>query len=108
MNIPNGMKLRHLEAFLAVAEAGTISAAARARNVSQPALSKTIGELEAQLGTELFTRTGRQAILTPAGEAFRRHALSSLQSLEAGVRALTGGGRMDVVKVGVLPTVASG
>ncbi|WP_417278040.1 LysR substrate-binding domain-containing protein [Celeribacter sp.] len=108
MDIPNGMKLRHLEAFLAVAEAGTISAAARARNVSQPALSKTIAELEAQLGTELFTRTGRQAVLTPAGEAFRRHALSSLQSLEAGVRALTGGGRMDVVKVGVLPTVASG
>ncbi|WP_081423954.1 LysR substrate-binding domain-containing protein [Celeribacter ethanolicus] len=108
MNIPNGMKLRHLEAFLAVSEAGTISAAARARNVSQPALSKTIGELEAQLGTDLFTRTGRQAVLTPAGEAFRRYALSSLQSLEAGVRALTGGGRMDVVKVGVLPTVASG
>nr|WP_319249873.1 LysR substrate-binding domain-containing protein [uncultured Celeribacter sp.] len=108
MNIPNGLKLRHLEAFLAVAKAGTITAAARARNVSQPALSKTIAELEIQLGAPLFTRTGRQAVLTPAGEAFRRHALSSLQSLEAGVRAITGGGRMDVVKVGVLPTVASG
>lgn len=108
MNIPNGIKLRHLEAFLAVAEAATISAAARARNVSQPALSKTISELETMLGTALFTRTGRQVVLTPAGEAFRRHALASLQSLEAGVRAITGAGRVDVVKVGVLPTVASG
>ncbi len=102
------MKLRHLEAFLSVAEAGTISAAARARHVSQPALSKTISELETQLGAPLFERTGRRVVLTLAGEAFRRHALSSLQSLEAGVRAISGGGRTDVVKVGVLPTVASG
>lgn len=102
------MKLRHLEAFLTVAQSGTISAAARARNVSQPALSKTISELETLLGAQLFERTGRRAVLTPAGEAFRRHALSSLQSLEAGVRVLKGGARTDVVKVGVLPTVASG
>ncbi|MCA0043180.1 LysR substrate-binding domain-containing protein [Celeribacter litoreus] len=108
MNIPSGMKLRHLEAFLSVAEAGTITGAAKARNVSQPALSKTISELEAQLGTALFERTGRRAVLTPAGEAFRRHTLSSLQSLEAGVRAITGVGQTDVVRVGVLPTVASG
>ena len=108
MNIPSGLKLRHVEAFLAVAEAGTISAAARNRHVSQPALSKTISELETQLGKPLFERTGRRVLLTPAGEAFRRHALSSLQSLEAGVRALKGGGRTDVVRVGVLPTVASG
>ncbi|WP_368411558.1 LysR substrate-binding domain-containing protein [Celeribacter halophilus] len=108
MSILSGIKLRHIEAFLAVAEAGTISAAARSRNVSQPALSKTISELETQVGTTLFIRTGRRAVLTPAGEAFRRHALSSLHSLEAGIRAITGGGRTDVVKVGVLPTVASG
>ena len=108
MSIPNGIKLRHLEAFLAVAEAGTISAAARTRHVSQPALSKTISELESYLAVSLFTRTGRRALLTPAGETFRRHALSSMQSLETGIRTITGGGRNDVVKVGVLPTVASG
>jgi len=108
MNIPNGLKLRHLEAFLSVAEAGTISAAARVRNVSQPALSKTVSELEAQLGTELFERTGRRAILTPGGEAFRRHAIAALQSLEAGCRVLSGPSHRDLVKVGVLPTVAGG
>lgn len=108
MDIPNGMKLRHLEAFLAVSQNGNISAAARARHVSQPALSKTITELEALLGTTLFDRAGRRAILTPAGEGFRAHALAAVQSLEAGVRNLSGRSAADLVKVGVLPTVAGG
>lgn len=108
MNIPSGLKLRHLEAFLTVAQAGTISAAARLRNVSQPALSKTISELEALLGAQLFERTGRRAVLTPAGENFRAHARASLQSLEAGVRDLSGQAAAGLVKVGVLPTVAGG
>lgn len=106
MNIPPGLKLRHIEAFLAVARSGTISAAARVRNVSQPALSKTVNELETILGTALFERTGRRAILTPAGEGFRAHALAALQSLEAGVRDLSGKVPVGLVKVGVLPTVA--
>lgn len=108
MAIPIGMKLRHLEAFLAVSQNGNISAAARARGVSQPALSKTITELETLLGAPLFERVGRRALLTPAGEGFRVHALAALQSLEAGVRDLSGKGTADLVKVGVLPTVAGG
>lgn len=108
MDIPKDLKLRHLEAFLAVAETGTISAAARAQNVSQPAMSKTLSDLEAQLGTLLFERTGRRAILTAGGEVFRRHAVASLQSLEAGCRVLRAPTHTDLVKVGVLPTVAGG
>lgn len=108
MNIPKDLKLRHLEAFLAVAETGTISAAARAQNVSQPAMSKTLSDLEAQLGTLLFERTGRRAILTAGGEVFRGHAVASLQSLEAGCRVLRVPAHTDLVKVGVLPTVAGG
>jgi len=108
MSIPNGMKLRHLEAFLAVSQNGNISAAARARNVSQPALSKTITELETLLGSQLFERAGRRAILTSAGEGFRAHALAAVQSLEAGVRDISGRAAADLVKVGVLPTVAGG
>ncbi len=102
------MKLRHLEAFLAVSQNGNISAAARARNVSQPALSKTITELELLLNAKLFDRAGRRAVLTPAGEAFRIHALAAVQSLEAGVRDLSGRPVEGLVKVGVLPTVAGG
>ena len=108
MDIPKSLKLRHIEAFLAVAETGTISAAARMRNVSQPALSKTMSDLEAELGIALFERTGRRTILTPGGEVFRRHALAAVQSLEAGCRVGGGASRTDLVKVGVLPTVAGG
>lgn len=108
MVLPNGMKLRHLEAFLAVAQHGTISAAARARHVSQPALSKTIAELELLLGTTLFDRSGRRVVLTPAGSGFRAHALAALSRLETGVRALSGQPPAGLVKVGVLPTVAGG
>ncbi|GAA3876918.1 LysR substrate-binding domain-containing protein [Celeribacter arenosi] len=108
MNIPNGMKLRHIEAFLAVARSGTITAAAQARHVSQPALSKTLSELETLLATKLFDRTGRRAVLTPAGESFRAHSMVAIQSLEKGVRDIGGEGPGDLVKVGVLPTVAGG
>ncbi len=106
MDIPNGIKLRHLEAFLAVTEVGTISAAARARHVSQPALSKTISELETALSAQLFERSGRRTVLTPAGESFRRHAMAALQTLEAGCRMAAQPVRSDLVKIGVLPTVA--
>ncbi|NNU80146.1 LysR family transcriptional regulator [Halovulum dunhuangense] len=108
MDIPHGLKLRHLECFLAVAEEGTISAAARRRNITQPALSKTIADLETLLGARLFERVGRRTVPTPAGDSFRRHALSALHSLETGVRTISGGRPVDVVSVGVLPTVAGG
>lgn len=108
MNIPKGLKLRHLEAFLAVADAKKFSGAARILNVSQPAMSKTLIDLEAQLETQLFERTGRRAILTPGGEVFRRHAISSMQSLEAGCRILSDHLYTDRVRAGVLPAVAGG
>lgn len=106
MNIPSGLKLRHVEAFLAVASHGNISAAARARHVSQPALSKTVSDLEALLGVTLFERSGRRAVLTPAGETFRSHAQVVLRSLEAAVDTFSGRASGGQVKVGVLPTVA--
>jgi LysR family pca operon transcriptional activator len=108
MAIPNGIRLRHLEAFLAVCEGGTISGAAKVRHISQPALSKTIGELEKLLDVTLFNRVGRQTIPTAEGEIFRRHALDSLRSLDAGCGALSGTDSASRVKVGVLPTVIGG
>ncbi|MGR3496877.1 LysR substrate-binding domain-containing protein [Citreimonas sp.] len=106
MIIPNGLKLRHVEAFLAVADLGGLTAAARARHVSQPALSKTIADLESLVGAKLFDRTGRRVVLNAEGRAFRRHALQALASLEAGIRSLGGAGPDDRIAVGVLPTVA--
>lgn len=55
--------------FLAVAEAGSLSAAARALRLSQPTLGRHMAELEHALGTVLFTRLPRGLTLTEAGAA---------------------------------------
>jgi LysR family transcriptional regulator of abg operon len=67
------MKMRHIQAFLAVVEAGGIRAAAKRLGISQPALSKTIQELETSLGAPLVTRSAQGSTPTDYGEAlFRR------------------------------------
>lgn len=108
MTIPSSLKLRHLEAFLDVVRHGNISAAARARNVSQPALSKTISDLETLMSVRLFDRAGRRTALTAAGENFKSSALAAMRNLEAAVSGVSDQAAGGQVKVGVLPTVAGG
>jgi LysR family pca operon transcriptional activator len=100
------LKLRHIRAFLDIAADGTLSAVARAQGITQPALSRTLAELEDLLDQPLFLRQGRRLILTESGTLFRRHALAALQSLEAGVAAIRPG-QGGAIRVGVLPTVAT-
>lgn len=101
-----GVKLRHIRAFLDIAAEGGLSAAARAQGISQPALSRTLAELETLLGQPMFLRQGRRLILTEGGALFRRHALSALQALEAGAMALRPGSS-GTLRIGVLPSVAT-
>ncbi|MER5171058.1 MULTISPECIES: LysR substrate-binding domain-containing protein [Thioclava] len=108
MGLHRGVKLRHVRAFLDVIDQGSISAAARGQGISQPALSKTLAELEAMLEVELLSREGRSVGLTPAGRAFRRHALQALQQLDTAVVAAQGGTSSDMLNVGLLPTVSGG
>jgi DNA-binding transcriptional LysR family regulator len=54
------MELRHLRSFVAVADSGSISLAARRLNVTQPALSRQIQDLERDMGVRLFDRIGRR------------------------------------------------
>ena len=75
-----------IEVFLAVAEEGTISAAARRLGVSAPAISQQIGSVETSLRAVLFDRSARPFTLTPAGAIFRRHAQVILNA-EAEARA---------------------
>ena len=56
------IKLRHLRAFLDIAAEENLSAVARRHGISQPALSRTLSELEDLLGTALFERAGRRLV----------------------------------------------
>lgn len=100
------IKLRHLRAFLDIAAAGALSPVARAQGISQPALSRTLAELEDLLATQLFRRERRRLVLTDQGAMFRHHATIGLRALEAGVAALSpaAGGH---IRLGILPTAAT-
>jgi LysR family pca operon transcriptional activator len=98
---------RHVRCFLEVARLSSVGQAADALNVSQPAVSKTLRELEERLGTALFERAGRRLRLTTAGRLFQKHAGLSLAELDRGMRAVAGPAERDVLAVGVLPTVAT-
>ncbi len=102
-----GIKLRQIRAFLDVAAEGRLSTVARQRGLTQPALSRSIAELEALLGQKLFRREGRGLVLSEAGEMFRRHAAQGVRSLEAGAAALDPRSPAGRLRVGVLPTVAT-
>lgn len=102
-----GIKLRHIRLFLQVADSGNLSAAGRALGLTQPAMSKSLTELEAMLGTPLFTRNGRRMALTAHGETLRRHARDAVASLDAGARALQPGAGRARLSVGLLPTVST-
>lgn len=103
-----GIKLRHIRAFLDIASEASLSAVARAQGITQPALSRSLAELEAMLGEKLFHRQGRRLVLTEAGAVFRRHASLGLQALETGAAALRPGGDAGGrLRVGVLPTAAT-
>ncbi len=62
------MELRQLKHFIAVAEAGSITAAAKMLRLTQPALSRQIKALEEELETALLERGAHSIALTPAGE----------------------------------------
>ena len=72
------MDLRVIEYFLAVAEEGNISHAAELLHISQPALSKNIALLEADLDVKLFDRRGKRFSLSPMGARVLEHARSIL------------------------------
>ncbi len=69
----NNLDWNRARAFLATAEAGSLSAAARELSLSQPTLSRQIAAFEAELDVTLFERVGKKLILTEAGETLLLH-----------------------------------
>ena len=87
------MDTQNLRAFLLVAESRSFSQAAKRLHLTQPAVSKRIAQLEAQLNVSLFDRIGRRISTTEAGEALLPHARAvhlELQAAQQSVRALAG------------------
>jgi DNA-binding transcriptional LysR family regulator len=102
-----GVNLRHLRAFAAVADAGGVARAAARLNLSQPALSRQIHALEAELGVRLFDRIGRRVRLTAEGEDLLRRSrrlLAEAESLGERARALKAG-ESGILRVGATPQV---
>lgn len=76
------MKLTQLKYFIAVAEAKSTTKAAKILNLTQPAVTRGIRQLEAELGIELFVRLPRSMRLTRFGEAYLKHARAIFVQLE--------------------------
>lgn len=87
------MELRHLRYFAAVADDLNFTKAARKLHVAQPALSRQIRQLEAEVGVALFERNRRQVRLTEAGRAFLAETRSVLAHSELAVKAAQATGR---------------
>jgi len=104
------IRLRHLRCFVVVAQERTLARAAQRLHLSQPAVSKTLAELEVLAGRRLVERGRTGAQLTQAGEQFLRYAVDVTQALESAAAALTRTGSPPVptAHVGALPTVAGG
>lgn len=104
------LELRHLRAFVVVAEERHFGKAAERLHVSQPPLSRQIRRLEQELGTTLLDRSTRPIRLTTAGAAFYEEAALTLdqarRAVERGRRA--GSGELGQLSIGALPWAYNG
>lgn len=103
------IKFRHIECVTAIARLGSLKAACTELHLTQPALSKTLKELEDILGARLMMRDRGGVTLTPEGKVFLEFAGQSLAALRRavdGVSSLQKGGR-ETLRIGTLPSVAA-
>lgn len=103
------ISFRHVSCFLAIARERHLGRAAGRLNLTQPAVSKTLSELESLANVRLVERGRHGARLTQAGEHFLRYAIGVEQAMESAASALQGPGAPPTVilEIGALPTVAS-
>ncbi|MGR3621263.1 pca operon transcription factor PcaQ [Pseudophaeobacter sp.] len=109
MRLSSQLKLRHLEVFVEVARQNSVTLAAEALGMTQPAVTRALRELEAVCGKPLVERHGRGIRLSSYGEMFRDHAGRSLALARDGVAMLQGleAGEGPKLAIGALPTVSA-
>ncbi|WP_206995767.1 LysR family transcriptional regulator [Trinickia mobilis] len=102
------MDLRQLRYFVAVAERGSISVAAQAVHIAQPALTRQMQALEEELGTSLFERTTRGVSLTDAGKQLLADANRLLDDTAAAKERAQRAGRGEIGQLSIaLPVMQS-
>jgi LysR family pca operon transcriptional activator len=107
--IDSRIKVRHLQTFVEVARQKSVVKAAELLHVSQPAVTKTIRELEEVLGVAVFERDGRGIKITRYGDVFLRHAGAALTALRQGLDSVSQErfGEAPPIRIGALPTVST-
>lgn len=107
--IDNRVKVRHLQTFVEVARQKSVMKAAALLRVSQPAVTKTIRELEDILGVAVLERDGRGIKITRYGDVFLRHAGAALTALRQGLDSVGQErfGEAPPIRIGALPTVST-
>jgi LysR family pca operon transcriptional activator len=107
--IDSRVKFRHLQTFVEVARQKSVIKAAELLHVSQPAVTKTIRELEEALGVDVFERDGRGIKITRYGEVFLRYAGAALTALRQGFDSISQerSGEAPPIRIGALPTVST-
>ncbi|WP_424176960.1 pca operon transcription factor PcaQ [Yoonia sp. TsM2_T14_4] len=102
------IKFRHLNAFSTIARAGSLKRAAEQMNLTQPAISKALKELEEIIGVVLLARSRAGVQLTAEGEIFLQFAEQSISALRHGLRNVRATGlSAGKLRVGALPSVVS-
>lgn len=104
------MELRHLRYFLALAEKLNFTKAAAQVHVTQSTLSHQIGRLEAELGQQLFDRSGRRVTISAAGELFLSKAVKALAEIDSGIALMNTSKKalLGNLRIGTTPTLNMG
>ena len=101
-------RMAAMETFVAVVEAGSFSAAARRLKLGQPAVSKSVAQLEAHLGARLLLRSTRGLTPTDAGQRFYEHARLSIEEADQAEQVVreSSGGLSGVLRISAAVTFA--
>lgn len=103
------IKFRHLQTFLEVARQRSVGKAADALAITQPAVTRTMRELEDILGVSLLEKDGRGIRVSHFGEIFLKHAGESLAAVQRGMDSLAQALKSEgpPIRIGTLPTASA-